>query len=148
VAAAIERAGNHPGAGRLRAALAAYAGEPPPTREELERKAFALFARAGLPKPAVNVLIDTAAEPLEVDFCWRDLGLVVEADSWEHHKTRAAFERDRRRDQLLAAAGWTVIRVTWRQIVERPHEVVAALKQSSKTPIQEACSTSIRLSCA
>jgi very-short-patch-repair endonuclease len=75
----------------------------------------------------VNVLVDTAAEAFEVDFCWPERRLIVEADSFEFHGTRAAFERDRRRDQLLRRAGWTPVRITWRQLNERPEEVVAAV---------------------
>lgn len=113
----------HGAGGRLRAALRDYAGEPPPTRRELERRALALFAEAGLPSPAVNTLVET----LEVDFCWPDRRLIIEADSFEFHGTRAAFERDRRRDQQLRATGWTTIRVTWRQLHEHPGEVIAAI---------------------
>jgi very-short-patch-repair endonuclease len=36
----------------------------------------------------------------------------VEVDGYGVHGHRAAFERDRRRDQVLAAAGYTVLRVT------------------------------------
>jgi predicted transcriptional regulator of viral defense system len=126
VEAQLERAPGHPGAARLRAALVAYS-EPPPSREEFERLGFEVLARTPLGRPLVNTLIDTAEEQLEVDFCWPDRRLIVEADSWEFHKTRAAFERDRRRDLLLRAAGWTVIRITWRQLTQRPHEVIAAI---------------------
>ena len=83
--------------------------------------------RGGLPKPAVDVLVHTAAETLEVDFCWADRRLIVEADSFEFHRSRRAFEADRRRDQLLRARGWTTVRITWRQLNERPDEVLAAV---------------------
>ena len=116
----------------LRNALALYR-EPPPTREAFERLAFEVFAAAGLDRPAVNVLVDTPAEQLEVDFCWPDRRLVVEADSWEYHRTRAAFERDRRRDWLLHAAGWICLRITWRQLKHAPGEVIAALRAGSGT---------------
>jgi predicted transcriptional regulator of viral defense system len=127
VGTVLERAGNQRGAARLRAALASYGGEPAPTREELERRAVEEFARAGLPAPQVNSLIDTAHEQLEVDFAWPHLRLIAEADSWEHHGTRAAFERDRRRDQLLAAEGWAVVRFTWRQLHDSPDDMLTAL---------------------
>ena len=54
-------------------------------------------------------------------------GVVVELDSWEYHRTRAAFERDRRRDRDLIAAGWTVLRVTWRDLDE-PGRLEAELR--------------------
>ncbi len=39
--------------------------------------------------------------------------------------TRSEAERDRRRDADLAAAGFRVIRVTWRQLTDEPEAVVA-----------------------
>jgi very-short-patch-repair endonuclease len=87
-----------------------------------------LFERAGAPRPAINTLIGTREGPLEVDFCWPDRRLIVEADGFEFHRTQAAFERDRRRDQLLRAAGWTPVRITWRQVNEGPEEVIAAVR--------------------
>ncbi|MEA2422166.1 MAG: hypothetical protein QOF55_1265, partial [Thermoleophilaceae bacterium] len=47
--------------------------------------------------------------------------------SYAFHSPRAAFERDRARDAELIAAGYRVIRVTWRQLVEEPEATVAQL---------------------
>jgi hypothetical protein len=69
--------------------------------------------------PVVNGIV----EGLEVDFHWPAELLVVETDGHEHHGTRAAFERDRARDQALVAAGWTVLRFTYRQVLEEPARV-------------------------
>jgi hypothetical protein len=69
--------------------------------------------------PVVNGLV----EGFEVDFHWPDTRLVVETDGHEHHRTRAAFERDRARDQALTVAGWTVVRFTYRQVLEEPARV-------------------------
>jgi hypothetical protein len=69
--------------------------------------------------PVVNGIV----EGFEVDFHWPDAQLVVETDGHEHHRTRAAFERDRARDQALTAAGWTVVRFTYRQVLEEPARV-------------------------
>jgi hypothetical protein len=55
-------------------------------------------------------------ELFECDFAWPELRLVVEVDSREHHSDWAQQERDRRRDRVLAAHGWTVIRVTDRML--------------------------------
>jgi len=53
--------------------------------------------------------------------------LVVEVDGYTFHATRGAFERDRRRDAELQAAGCRVVRVTWRQIVDEPEALVASV---------------------
>jgi hypothetical protein len=44
--------------------------------------------------------------------------------------SRAAFERDRRRDAQLQAAGYTVIRIAARQIEDEPFAVIARLAQN------------------
>ena len=41
---------------------------------------------------------------------------MVEADGIQTHGTHVAFQRDRWRDQLLAANGYGVVRVTWKQL--------------------------------
>jgi len=56
--------------------------------------------------------------------------LVIEMDGWTFHGHRAAFERDRDRDQKLVAAGYQVIRVTWRQLEREPLMVVARIAQA------------------
>lgn len=51
-------------------------------------------------------------------------------DGYAYHAGREAFERDRRRDAELQAAGLRVIRVTWRRIVREPEALVATLAQA------------------
>ncbi|HYH89217.1 MAG TPA: DUF559 domain-containing protein [Solirubrobacteraceae bacterium] len=72
--------------------------------------------------PQTNTLI----EGIEVDAAWPDRRLSVELDSYEFHGTRQAFENDRRRDRRLTAAGWRVMRVTWRDLDE-PGRLAAEL---------------------
>jgi very-short-patch-repair endonuclease len=56
--------------------------------------------------------------------------LIVEVDGYRFHGHRAAFERDRRRDRTLRAAGYEVIRFTWRALREEPFGVVADLTRA------------------
>jgi very-short-patch-repair endonuclease len=97
--------------------------EPALTRSEAERQLLRLVRKARLPMPQTNVRLHGC----EVDFLWAAQKLVVEVDGFAYHRTRQAFERDRRRDAQLAAAGYTVVRFTWRQITEEPEAVVAQL---------------------
>jgi very-short-patch-repair endonuclease len=108
-------------------AAAAYSGlspPPAPTRSELEARLLELVRRCGLPEPEVNVRL----AGFEVDLLWRAERLVVEADGMEFHASRAAMERDRRRDAVLASRGVRVLRVTWTQVTRRPLEVEHALR--------------------
>ena len=56
---------------------------------------------------------------------WPETNVYV--DGFLYHSTRQAFERDRARDAALQAAGYRVVRFTWRQITHEPHAVVAQL---------------------
>lgn len=111
-----------PGRGRL---IAALARDTPLTLSALEDRFLQLCDAHALPRPAVN------ARPLgfRVDFLWPERRLVAETDGWRFHRTRAAFETDRARDQALAAAGYVVLRFTHRQVSETPTEVAAKLAQ-------------------
>jgi very-short-patch-repair endonuclease len=107
----------------VKALRAALFDEPALTRSEAERRLLDLVREAGLPRPETNVKVDGC----EVDLLWRAQRLIVEVDGYAFHGGRAAFERDRRRDAALQAAGYRVVRFTWRQITGEPHAVVARL---------------------
>jgi very-short-patch-repair endonuclease len=107
----------------LRGRAAAAIAEPQLTRSEAERRLQRLIRAAHLPKPHTNVRV----AGWEVDVFWPREGLIVEVDGYAYHGNRAAFERDRRKDAALAAAGYTVIRITWRQLKDEPFAVVALL---------------------
>jgi hypothetical protein len=114
----------HPGRKRLSVLLeAARSADLTLTLSELEDRFAALCDAHGLPRPAAN------ARPLDfrVDFLWPAQRLVVETDGWRFHRTRAAFEADRSRDQALTVAGYRVVRFTHRQVVDHPGDVAAKL---------------------
>jgi very-short-patch-repair endonuclease len=105
--------------------------DPAFTRSEAEVRLLALLRAAGIPPTDVNVRLGRH----EVDFLWREQRLVVEFDGYAYHSTRAAFERDRGRDADLQAAGYRVMRVTWRQLIETPEAVVARIAQALATGV-------------
>jgi very-short-patch-repair endonuclease len=121
----LERASGHKGACALREVLR-HTAEPAMTRSEAERRMLALLRAAGLPPSDVNVRVCGH----EVDMLWRAERLIVEIDGFEYHRTREAFERDRLRDARLQAAGYRVMRITWRQLSEQPEAVVARVAQA------------------
>ena len=106
------------GAGLLRELLESDV-KPALTRSEAEDRFLDLVRRGRVDDPVVNVIV----ERYEVDFLWRAERLIVEVDGHRYHASKRAFENDRRRDAVLAAAGYTVMRVTWDQIT-REHEAV------------------------
>lgn len=124
LAAAIERNVGRPGAARLAAILAG--AEAPSTRtvSALEELVLCACDSAGLPRPQVNARVGR----YECDFVWADQRVVVETDGWRAHRSRAAFERDRDKATSLQAAGWTVLRFTWRQVEGAPATVVERVR--------------------
>lgn len=91
---------------------------------ELEAR-FLVFCRVHhLPRPLVNSVV----AGLEVDFFWPAARLVVETDGHAYHRTRHAFERDRRRDAELLVAGVRVLRLTHRRLVTEPREVARTVR--------------------
>ena len=66
--------------------------------------------------------------PLKADFLWREEGLVAETDGYGFHSSRRAFEHDRMRDQRLTVAGFTVVRLTWRQLTQEPDRVLTTVE--------------------
>jgi very-short-patch-repair endonuclease len=113
----------NPGRAGVRALRRLVERGPALTRSEAERRMLGLIRAAHLPAPRVN----TRLGPYEVDFLWTRQRLVVEVDGYAYHGNRRAFEGDRERDARLAAAGYTVIRITWRQLTSGPEAVVARL---------------------
>jgi very-short-patch-repair endonuclease len=108
----LARANGHRGRAKL---AGATAREPRLTRSEWEARMLALVRDAGLPEPLVNEPFDAPDHGRCVpDFHWPSRRLIVETDGWRAHGTRAAFEMDRAKDAALTAAGYRVVRFTWR----------------------------------
>ncbi|HVD39933.1 MAG TPA: DUF559 domain-containing protein [Solirubrobacterales bacterium] len=130
----LKRSRGKRGVARLRLAVAHHDPQEQEARLELEKKLLRLFKRGALSRPEVNghLLVDGIS--LMPDFLWRDARLIVEADSRRIHGTPTAFEKDRERDQRLAAAGWTVVRVTWRQATQEPERLLQTLRTLLSRP--------------
>ena len=117
--AALDRHPGRAGTPRLRALLATDRPSTV-TRSKAEETLLALIRRSGLPVPESDVAIARYIP----DLLWREQEVIVEFDSWEYHSGRAHFTHDRTRHNHLTAAGYTVLHVTWRQLIERPEQVL------------------------
>jgi hypothetical protein len=115
----LARTVGHHGHGRLRQAIALY--KPSSfTRSELEKRFLELCLEAGLPQPRMNYV----EQGFELDCYWPELRFAVELDVFETHGTRAAFERDRKRQEDLLLAGIVMTRVTGPRLEREPQEVI------------------------
>jgi very-short-patch-repair endonuclease len=101
----------------LREAVAEWTIDARPTDSLLERTMHRLIDRYGLPAVEFHPMIDG----FEVDFRVIGTPVLLECDGWAYHGLqRTQFERDRNRDAALTAAGWIVVRFTYRAITTRP----------------------------
>lgn len=107
-------------------------GSLPDVRSDFEALVLPRLVGMGLPRPETNVRMVLEGEVLEVDFLWERQRLVVETDGGGTHETPVAFQRDRHRDQLLVAAGFRVMRATWKQMDNDLEGVVARISRALK----------------
>ena len=114
----LHRYPRRPGSRALRVALDKRNAGSTRTRSELEELLLELVDELGLQRPELNVTLQLDGETIEIDALWRAERIAVELDSRQFHDTPLAFERERRRDRRLSAAGWRPVRITWRQITE------------------------------
>jgi len=86
------------------------------TLGKLESRFLKLLRRASLPVPITNEV----ASGRRVDCRWPEYHLTVELDSYRHHNSRHAWERDRLRDREASKRGDEIRRYSWADVFEDP----------------------------
>ncbi|MFT3865309.1 MAG: DUF559 domain-containing protein [Solirubrobacterales bacterium] len=99
------------------------------TRNDLEEAFLALVDRYELPRPRMNVHIALRGRFYEIDCLWEDRRVAIELDGGGAHGTTEAFHKDRERDRILTAEGFTTARITWDHIQDTPAEVADDLRR-------------------
>jgi very-short-patch-repair endonuclease len=132
--AAVERAlhdvarRGRAGAGVLRAVLDERALGAARPDGLLEPRMARLLAEHGLPQPSFQHEVRVGRRLLaRVDFAYPEVRVALEVDGFEAHGTPAAMRRDFERQNALVAAGWTVLRFTWWDVVRRPEWVATRI---------------------
>lgn len=117
IGALVEVAATHgrrgrPGITTFRTALRALRREV--TDSEFERMVLRDLRQAGIGEPRHHHVVRIAGEGrIELDIDWPDLLLDLELDGRDHVERVRSARRDRQRDRLLQALGYTVLRYTW-----------------------------------
>ena len=96
----------------------------------LEPRMARLLRDGGLP-PAIfqcTVRDESGRVLARVDFAYPDRRLAIEVDGWSTHGSPRALQADLERQNRLVAAGWTVLRFTWHDVVRRPTFVIGVLR--------------------
>jgi very-short-patch-repair endonuclease len=129
VEAALARQPNAPGAGKLHRVLH---GDAPVTLSRLERQFLVVLRSARLPLPQTNRLVDGRY----VDCRWPDQRLTVELDGYRYHRTRHAWEQDRRREREARTRGDDFRRYTYRDVAEDRGLMLRELRALLATPMR------------
>lgn len=98
---------------------------------QAEWRLHQLLRRAGITGWTANAQVGDGRGLIGVvDLLFAEVRLLVEVDGWGAHRFRSAFEDDRRRQNRLVAAGYTVLRFTWADLTDRPADVVAQIRRA------------------
>jgi very-short-patch-repair endonuclease len=123
----LARRPTSPGAGNLRAVLH---GDVRVTLSALEQRFLARLRAARLPLPQTNRI----AGSFRVDCRWPEQRLTVELDGYRYHRSRHAWERDRRREREARARGDEFRRYSHADIAEDPAYMLAEFRALLKRP--------------
>ena len=127
VAAVLQRRPNSPGAAALRTVLH---GDVHVTISTLERRFLARLEAADLPLPQTN----RPAGGRRVDARWPAHRLTVEVDGYRYHRSRHAWEQDRRREREARARGDEFRRYSYGDVLEEPRFMLAELRALLRHP--------------
>jgi hypothetical protein len=116
-----------PGAAKLEALLARLDGNAP-SEFPLEVKVAQILDGSDLPRPTPQFDVVTAGRTFRLDFAWLAQRVALECDGRLRHFEDSDFARDRLRWSLLAAAGWRVLFVTWREAHRHPADVIERVR--------------------
>lgn len=110
----VDRGCRHPGARRLRGALAHRDPNRGETRSSLERRMSEFLVEYGFPPADRNVKLHVdGGEVLTLaDFVWGWACCCLEADHRSTHSGGERFDEDRQISRKLQAAGWSTPRAT------------------------------------
>jgi hypothetical protein len=113
----LHRHPRRPGSPLLKALLADFAvhGQTR-TRSDLEALFLQICLDHGVPRPQIN----RRAGGREIDATWPGSDLLVEIDSWTHHRGRRAFTIDRAKDRAALRAGQRTARFTGDELERDP----------------------------
>lgn len=132
----LARANGHRGVAALRAAIADGA---PPTRSDLEDVVLDLLAEATSERPAVNKPLRLDGERIIPDFLWPDRKLVIEADSRRYHDAPVVRAEDARRQAILEAHGYAVLRIDEAALLTRGRTVARVRAALERTGPPQPC---------
>lgn len=122
---ALDRSTNRRGNRARRRLLLDSRDEP---WSEAERLAHRWLRRHRIGGWQANFGVIVRGRTYYLDIAFRRQRVAIEIDGRLHEDDPEIFESDRERQNALVLAGWTVLRFTWRMLVDRPDYVIATIQ--------------------
>ena len=89
-----------------------------------ERRLVAGLRRAGIDEFVQGLSLGD----WKIDIAFPAARLAIEIDSWAWHTDPVRFARDREKGNAIVAAGWRLLRFTWRDVTEHPDRCVDLIR--------------------
>jgi Protein of unknown function (DUF559) len=140
VAALLDASGGRgtPGSAVLRTLIQERAPLERPPESVVETRVFRVIRSLDLPRPVVQHVVAIPGSPdIRVDFAYPQLRIAIEIDSVHWHSGLRAIHRDNRRQNLLAARGWLVLRFEWDDVIHRPKWVAKQILAAIETRVRQ-----------
>lgn len=120
-----------PGISLMRRILNERGAESALLASRFERLMYRLLDGGGLPRPVPQYEIWSNGRFIaRPDFAYPDRKVAIEADGYEYHSGRSAFQKDRTRISEMAACRWRAPPFTWEDLMLRGPYVVATIKRA------------------
>ncbi len=114
------------GAARLDAALDRIDELTGEFRSFFEQKTTRLVQTSSvIPAPVVNVLVDG----FRPDLGFLGTRAIIECDGRDYHRSLAQIVADERREAILRARGFRILRLRWADVQYRPAETLAVIER-------------------
>lgn len=127
---ALGRKGRN-GTGVMREILEARLLLASPEESVLEARFHEIVRRHDLPPLSIQHEVWHAGRFIaRIDAAYPERQLAIEVDGYSAHSSPDAFQRDRTRQNRLVALGWTVLRFTWADVVQRPAAVAQMIREA------------------
>lgn len=83
-----------------------------------------------LPTPELQISVTVGRFSYRIDLGWSRWRIGIELDGRAFHGSAEAVLEDRRRQNALLTAGWLILRFTWDDLVHRPWQVLATIREA------------------
>jgi very-short-patch-repair endonuclease len=100
------------------------------SHSQAEQRLIRLLSNAAIVGWLANLRVRIGRTNVVVDVAFPAAMLAVEVDGRAWHSDARTFVADRRRQNLLVNAGWTVLRYTWADLTDRPGSVLAEIRSA------------------